>query len=195
MVGNRDTNAAFEFMTNLAERLSHRVQLTTDGHQPYLEAVDYAFGGGIDYAMLIKIYGESGEEEKRYSPAEWKASERRTITGAPERKHISTSYVERQNLTMRMHMRRFTRLTNGFSKKIENHIAAVSLHFMYYNFVRVHQTLRVAPSMAAGVTDRLWEIGDIVQVLEARETRVAAEAEQARLRRIFAPPSSRNRNP
>jgi IS1 family transposase len=175
MVGSRDTESAHEFIQDLAGRLANRVQLTTDGHKPYLEAVDYAFSGEIDYAMLIKIYGDSGENEKRYSPAEWVASERKTISGSPARKHVSTSYVERQNLTMRMAMRRFTRLTNGFSKKLENHIAAVSLHFMHYNFVRIHQTLKVTPAMAAGVTDRLWEISDIVELLEARETRQAEE--------------------
>jgi IS1 family transposase len=190
MVGNRDTQAATEFMRDLAGRLANRVQLTTDGHSPYLEAVDYAFGGDIDYSMLIKIYGAPEEPEKRYSPAQWVGSERRTISGNPDRKHVSTSYVERQNLTMRMCMRRFTRLTNGFSKKLENHIAAVSLHFMYYNFVRIHQTLRVTPAMAAGVTDRAWEISDIVRLLEEREERILNEERQARLASfysVFAP--------
>jgi IS1 family transposase len=187
MVGNRDGQAATEFMLDMSSRLSHRVQLTTDGHRPYLEAVDHAFSGDIDYAMLVKIYGESGEPEKRYSPASYVASEKRTISGDPARKHVSTSYVERQNLTMRMAMRRFTRLTNGFSKKLENHIAAVSLHFMHYNFVRIHQTLKVTPAMAAGVTDRLWEISDIVGLLEEREGRLIAERQQERIRQAFAP--------
>jgi hypothetical protein len=142
------------------------VQLTTDGHKPYLEAINDAFGADIDYAMLIKLYGEDLRDETRYSPGKCYGSRKETVTGAPASKHISTSYVERQNLTMRMHMRRFTRLTNAFSKKLENHIAAISLHFMYYNFVRVHQTLRVTPAMAAGVTDRLWEVMDIVNLLE-----------------------------
>jgi IS1 family transposase len=184
MVGSRDTESAHEFMQDLVGRLANRVQLTTDGHHPYLEAVDYAFGGDVDYAMLVKIYGGSEEAEKRYSPAKFVAAEKRTITGNPKRKHISTSFVERQNLTMRMSMRRFTRLTNGFSKKVENHIAAVSLHFMYYNFVRIHQTLRETPAMAAGVTDRLWEISDIVRLLEdwqERQERAAAMERAARL--------------
>jgi IS1 family transposase len=185
MVGPRDVAAATEFMRDLEGRLANRVQLTTDGHKPYLEAVDYAFSGQIDYAMLVKIYGESGETEKRYSPAAYVASEKRTINGSPEKKHISTSYVERQNLTMRMHMRRFTRLTNGFSKKLENHIAAVSLHFMHYNFVRIHQTLRMSPAMAAGVTDRLWEISDIVRLLEEREERLLAEAREEKLKSVY----------
>lgn len=187
MVGSRDTESAHEFIQDLAGRLANRVQLTTDGHKPYLEAVDYAFSGDIDFAQLVKIYGDSGENEKRYSPAEWVASERKIISGSPARRHISTSYVERQNLTMRMAMRRFTRLTNGFSKKLENHIAAVSLHFMHYNFVRIHQTLKVTPAMAAGVTDRLWEMSDIVQLLEEREERLSAERQQERIRQVFAP--------
>ncbi len=185
MVGSRDTEAATEFIGDLAGRLANRVQLTTDGHTPYLEAVDDAFGGDIDYAMLIKIYGESAEPEKRYSPAECTGCAARTITGRPERRHVSTSYVERQNLTMRMHMRRFTRLTNGFSKKVENHIAAVSLHFMYYNFVRIHTTLKVTPAMAAGVTDRLWEVEDIVRLLEEREERLAVEERTERNLRSY----------
>ena len=148
MVGGRDGSAAYEFMKDLAGRLANRVQLTTDGHAAYLTAVESAFGSNIDYAMLVKLYGESGESQKRYSPAECIGARPDPISGNPEPKHISTSYVERQNLTMRMHMRRFTRLTNAFSKKLENHIAAISLHFMYYNFVRIHQTLRVTPAMS-----------------------------------------------
>ncbi len=185
MVGPRDVAAATEFMSDLEGRLANRVQLTTDGHKPYLEAVDYAFSGQIDYAQLIKIYGDSGEPEKRYSPAQCVGIEKRTITGEPVRKHVSTSFVERQNLTMRMHMRRFTRLTNGHSKKLENHIAAVSLHFMYYNFVKIHQTLRVTPAMAAGVTDKLWEISDIVRLLEGREERLLAEEREEKLKRVY----------
>jgi len=166
MVGNRDGAAAFAFMQDLAERVANRVQLTTDGHHAYLSAVEMAFGNDIDYAMLIKQYGAPRETEARYSPAECVGCERKEITGKPDSKHISTSYVERQNLTMRMHMRRFTRLTNGFSKRIEHHVAAIALHFMYYNFVRIHQTLRVTPAMAAGVTERVWEIADIVALVE-----------------------------
>jgi IS1 family transposase len=175
MVGNRDMYAAYEFMKDLQGRLANRVQLTTDGHASYLQAVDATFGHDIDFAQLVKIYGESPEAEKRYSPAKCLGAKKNEITGDPDKKHISTSYIERQNLTMRMHMRRFTRLTNGFSKKLENHIAAISLHFMYYNFVRVHQTLRVTPAMAAGVTDRLWEIADIVRLMDEREAALRAE--------------------
>lgn len=169
MVGGRDAECAYAFMQDLASRLSNRVQLTTDGHVAYLSAVENAFGNDIDYAMLIKIYGATRETEARYSPAECIGCQKKEITGKPEAKHVSTSYVERQNLTMRMHMRRFTRLTNAFSKKLENHIAAIALHFMYYNFVRIHQTLRVTPAMAAGVTDRVWEIADIVRLVEERQ--------------------------
>jgi IS1 family transposase len=170
MVGGRDAGAAHEFMQDLADRLAHRVQLTTDGHGAYLHAVEDAFGNDIDYAMLIKQYGaEQRPDEARYSPAECIGCQKKTVAGNPDKKHISTSYVERQNLTMRMGMRRFTRLTNGFSKKLENHIAAVSLHFMYYNFVRIHQTLRITPAMAAGVTDHVWEIADIVKLVEDRK--------------------------
>jgi len=166
MVGNRSAEAAFAFMEDLAGRLSSRIQLTTDGYSVYANAVESAFGSDIDYAMLVKVYGESSEPEKRYSPAECIGSQRKHVTGTPDMKHVSTSFVERQNLTMRMGMRRFTRLTNAFSKKIENHIAAVSLHFMFYNFVRIHQTLKVTPAMQAGVTDRLWSIEDIVKLVE-----------------------------
>lgn len=164
-VGKRDGAAAWEFMTDLASRLKNKVQLTTDGHHAYLEAVEDAFGGDIDYAMLFKIYGKQ-QEEIRYSPAECVGAEIKVISGSPQKGHISTSYIERRNLTMRMSMRRFTRLTNGFSKKLENHIAAISLHYMYYNFCRIHKTLRCTPAMAAGVTGRLWEISDIVALLD-----------------------------
>lgn len=166
MLGGRDANAARAFIDDLASRLATRVQLTTDGHKAYMNAVEGAFGCDIDYAILIKLYGNEPEAEVRYSPAQCIGSRTEIIMGSPQPEHISTSYVERQNLTMRMCMRRFTRLTNAFSKKIENHAAAVALHFMHYNFVRIHQTLRVTPAMAAGVTDRLWEMRDIAALLD-----------------------------
>lgn len=170
LVGSRDSDYAMGFMDDLAKRLANRVQLTSDGHRAYLEAVEGAFGGDIDYAMLVKIYGNSPESAKgRYSPAECTGSKKVRVEGSPDPKHVSTSFAERQNLTMRMHMRRFTRLTNAFSKKVEAHANAVALHFMYYNFVRIHQSLRVTPAMAAGVTDKLWEISDIVSLIEAKE--------------------------
>jgi IS1 family transposase len=169
-VGKRDSLAAYEFITDLAGRLANRVQLTTDGHRPYLEAVEAAFGSEIDYAMLIKVYGKP-QDEIRYSPAECVGCEIKWVAGRPDEKHISTSYVERQNLTMRMSMRRFTRLTNGFSKKVENHMHAIALHYMYYNFVRVHKSLRCTPAMAAGVTTRLWEISDIIALLPKPESK------------------------
>jgi hypothetical protein len=161
-------------MQDLAGRLAHRVQLTTDGHKPYLSAVEDSFGADIDYSMLVKLYGADQGEETRYSPAVCIGCKKTNVTGDPDPTHISTSYVERQNLTMRMSMRRFTRLTNGFSKKIENHVAALSLYFMYYNFVRIHQSLRITPAMAAGVTSKLWSVYDIVQLVEAREVRTQA---------------------
>jgi IS1 family transposase len=164
-VGKRDYVSAKLFIDDLAGRLAHRVQLTTDGHKAYLQAVEDAFGKDIDYAMLIKLYGNDFEGEKRYSPAQCTGSVKERIQGKPDMKHVSTSYVERQNLTMRMSMRRFTRLTNAFSKKVENLGHAVALHFMNYNFCRIHQTLRVTPAMEAGVTDRLWDIEDIVALL------------------------------
>jgi IS1 family transposase len=166
MVGPRDGGAATEFMQDLAGRLRHRVQLTTDGHKPYLDAVGDAFGCDIDYSMLIKIYGAEAGSETRYSPAVCMGCKKETKMGNLDPKHVSTSYVERANLTMRMSMRRFTRLTNGFSKKLENHMAALALYFMYYNFVRIHQTLRVTPAMAAGVTSKLWDVADIVALLD-----------------------------
>lgn len=169
LIGNRDGNAATVFMHDIKFRLTNRVQLTSDGHKAYLEAVDGAFGDKVDYAQLVKIYGDASEGEHRYSPPACKGAERNVVTGVPDPKHISTSFAERNNLTMRMQMRRFTRLTNAFSKKVENHACAVALHFMYYNFVRIHQSLKITPAMAAGVTDKLWEMSDIVDVLEAWE--------------------------
>src|SRR3981081_2217062 len=166
----RDGDYAIAFMDDLRDRLPNRVQLTSDGHKAYLEAVEGAFGGDVDYAMLVKLYGATSEGAKgRYSPAEGIGARKTPIEGTPDPKHISTSFAERQNLNMRMHMRRFTRLTNGFSKKVENHALAVALFTTYYNFVRIHRTLRVTPAMAAGVTDRLWEIGDIEALVEAAE--------------------------
>jgi len=165
MVGNRDSQTAKMFIDDLASRLANRVQLTTDGNRVYLEAVEGAFGCDIDYAMLIKLY-ESTQEETRYSPAKCNGYKATTITGNPDFKHISTSYIERQNLTMRMGMRRFTRLTNAFSKKIENHAFHLALHYMYYNFVRIHKTLRMTPAMKAGVTNNLWSVEEIVKLLK-----------------------------
>lgn len=164
LVGDRSAEIAHIFIQDLASRLKQRVQLTTDGHKAYLEAVEGAFGADIDYAMLIKIYGKDSEGEKRYSPAKIINTEERRVMGNPDPKHISTSYAERQNLTMRMSMRRFTRLTDAFSKKVENLGHAVALHFMYYNFVRIHQTLKVTPAMEAKVTERLWDIEDIISL-------------------------------
>jgi len=168
MVGNRGSQTAKRFMDDLASRLTSRVQLTTDGHSVYIQAVEDAFGANIDYAMLVKLYGNDGDSEKRYSPAECIGCQTVGITGKPDPKHISTSFVERQNLTMRMMMRRFTRLTNGFSKKVDNHIWAIALHYMHYNFCRIHQTLRVTPAMAAGVTDHVWDVADIATLLESK---------------------------
>jgi IS1 family transposase len=168
-VGGRDSDAAIIFMDDLRTRLANRVQLTSDGHRAYLEAVEGAFGSDIDYAMLVKLYGESPESEKRYSSAVCISAHKTRIMGSPDPKHVSTSFAERSNLNVRMHTRRFTRLTNAFSKKIENHAHSVALFAMYYNFVRIHKTLRTTPAMAANVTKRLWEIGDIVDVLEAWE--------------------------
>ncbi|MGA8029130.1 MAG: IS1 family transposase [Bryobacteraceae bacterium] len=166
IIGQRDGVTARMFVNDLASRLADRVQLTSDGLRVYLAAVERAFRGDVDYATLVKIYGSDPEGQRRYSPGECIGCERQPITGDPDPRYISTSFIERANLTMRMNMRRFTRLTNAFSKKIENHAAAVSLHMMHYNFVRVHQTLRTTPAMAAGVTNRLWEIEDIVALLD-----------------------------
>jgi IS1 family transposase len=165
MVGKRDAEYGNAFMLDLAGRLSNRVQLTTDGHKVYLNAVEDAFGSEIDYAMLVKVYGKaSQEDERKYSPAECTEIKIVPITGNPDEKHISTSYVERQNLTMRMSMRRFTRLTNGFSKKIENHFFATAMYFMYYNFGRIHKTLRVTPAMEAGISDHVWTLEEIANL-------------------------------
>jgi IS1 family transposase len=166
VIGQRDPDTARQFMEDLAQRLANRIQLTSDGLKCYLNAVKAAFGNDIDYAMLVKIYGETSEGQKRYSPAECVGCKQRRIKGRPDPEHISTSYVERQNLTVRMHMRRFTRLTNAFSKKVENHVASLAIHYMHYNFVRIHQSLRVTPAMAAGVTSRLWSVEDVVKLLD-----------------------------
>jgi IS1 family transposase len=169
-VGRRDGFTASAFIRDLADRLASRVQLTTDGHKVYLEAIEGAFGNAIDYAMLVKTYeGDSGKHataERRYSPAVCTGEFKQRITGDPDPDYISTSFVERQNLTVRMQVRRFTRLTNAFSKKLDNHKAAVALHFMHYNFSRIHQTLRVTPAMEAGISDHVWSIEEIVGLLE-----------------------------
>jgi IS1 family transposase len=162
-IGGRGASTAYAFINDLASRMASRIQLTTDGHRVYVDAVDSAFGADIDYAMLVKVYGaDRVESEARYSPAGYIGCHSVRIAGRPDPEHISTSYVERQNLTMRMQMRRFTRLTNAFSKKIENHAAAIALHFMHYNFCRVHQTLRVTPAMEAGIANHVWTIGELV---------------------------------
>lgn len=170
LVGGRDSGYALEFMDDARERLANRVQLTTDGHRAYLEAVEEAFGADVDYAQLIKLYGSvPAEEQRRYSPSACIGARRERITGQPDFEYVSTSYVERHNLTMRMSMRRFTRLTNAFSKKIDNHIHALSLYFVSYNFCRIHKTLKVTPAMEAGLTDTLHDMGLIVDLIEARE--------------------------
>jgi IS1 family transposase len=165
LVGGRGADWAKDFMEDCASRIRNRVQITTDGHKAYLEAVENAFGADVDYAQLHKIYGASLENEARYSPAVCIGCEMKQVIGNPDPKHVSTSYVERQNLTMRMHMRRFTRLTNGFSKKIDNHACAVALHFMYCNFVRIHTTLRVTPAMESGLSNHAWDLDELVGLL------------------------------
>lgn len=171
-VGTRDALSTNIFITDLASRLNNRIQLTTDGHKAYIEAVESAFGHDVDFAQLIKLFGNAGmtkEDHRRYSPAECSGTEKRRISGNPEMESVSTSYVERQNLTMRMHMRRFTRLTNAFSKKLENHMHAISLYFMFYNYCKIHKSLRITPAMAAGLTDHVWEIVDIVNLIPEEE--------------------------
>ncbi|HUA85086.1 MAG TPA: IS1 family transposase [Bryobacteraceae bacterium] len=165
IVGPRDGVTARIFVNDLGKRLANRIQLTSDGLSAYLEAVSKAFRGHVDYAQLVKIYNGDSEGQKRYSPPECIGCKPQVIDGDPDPEHISTSYIERQNLTTRMSMRRFTRLTNGFSKKIENHVATLAIFYMHYNFVRIHQTLRVTPAMAAGFTDRLWSIEDMVALI------------------------------
>jgi IS1 family transposase len=170
ILGGRDAGVASEFLYDLRQRLTGRVQLTSDGHKAYLEGVDYAWSGmNLDYAMLVKLYGESPEIEKRYSPAQCIGCRSTVIVGNPDPAHISTSFAERQNLSVRMGIRRYTRLTNAFSRKIENHAAAVALYYFSYNFIKIHRTLHCTPAMAAGVTDRLWEVSDLVALLEAEE--------------------------
>lgn len=170
-VGQRDAITATEFIADLESRLANRVQLTSDGHKVYLNAVIDAFADEIDYAQLVKYYGNEPEAQKRYSPAVCTGAEKIIRLGDPDPKHISTSYVERHNLSVRMTVRRFTRLTNAFSKKIENHCAAIALGYFAYNFIKIHRTLRVTPAMAAGVTDRLWDVRDLVAAWEAEERR------------------------
>lgn len=170
LVGGRDGEYALAFMEDVQSRLANRVQLTTDGHKAYLEAVEEAFGADVDYAQLVKIYGEpSGPKtpERRYSPAECTGAKKVRVEGSPDVAHISTSHVERQNLTMRMHMRRFTRLTNAFSKKFENHMHMVALYTVWYNFIRIHKTLKTSPAMAAGVSETLWSMDDLVAMMDA----------------------------
>lgn len=174
LVGGRDAGWAHDFMKDCASRINGRVQVTTDSHRAYLDAVEGAFGMDVDHAMLHKVYGAPSDEEmRRYSPATCIGCDMKVVTGNPDPKHVSTSYVERQNLTMRMSMRRFTRLTNGFSKKIDNHRHAVALYFAYYNFCRVHQTLRVTPAMEAGLTDHVWTLEELVSLLDQKAESVA----------------------
>jgi IS1 family transposase len=172
MVGDRDTETAAFFMNDFASRLCGRIQLTTDGLNKYVNVVEGVFSGDIDYAILEKVYGSAGQPfntEVRYSPAVCTGAKKTRVSGNPDPAHISTSFAERQNLTMRMSMRRFTRLMNAFSKKAENLMHAVSLHFMYYNFARIHQTLRVTPAMEAGVSDHVWSVEEIARLLDASE--------------------------
>jgi IS1 family transposase len=171
LVGLRDGGYATEFMNDVASRLANRVQLTTDGHKVYLDAVEQAFGGavGVDYAMLIKIYGPEYAGAGRYSPPACIGTEEKHVCGMADSRHVSTSHIERQNLTMRMAMRRFTRLTNAFSKKVENHAHAIALHYMHYNYCRIHQTLRVTPAMQAGLANRVWDLEDLAALVEEKE--------------------------
>jgi len=176
LVGGRDGEYALAFMDDVRSRLANRVQLTTDGHKAYLNAVEEAFGSDVDYAQLVKLYGAAPESfTGRYSPAECTGIIKTRIEGAPDPEHVSTSYVERQNLTMRMQMRRFTRLTNAFSKKVENHFYALAIYFVFYNFVRIHKTLRMTPAMAAGVADKLWSMGDLAEMVDTATSKPAAK--------------------
>lgn len=180
LVGGRDSEYAIEFMDDLRSRLANRVQLTSDGHKAYLEAVEGAFGADVDYAMLVKLYGAASDATKgRYSPAECIGCRKTRIEGDPDPKHVSTSYAERQNLTMRMSMRRFTRLTNAFSKKIENHCHSLALYFVWYNWVRLHKAHKVTPAMAAGLTDKLMEMKDIATMIEDAAMRATIQKRAA----------------
>jgi IS1 family transposase len=186
LVGGRDGGWAKDFMQDCANRIRNRVQITTDGHKAYLEAVEDAFGADIDYAQLQKIYGApSDEETRRYSPAKCIGCDMKVVSGDPDPQHVSTSYVERQNLTMRMHMRRFTRLTNGHSKKIDNHRHAVALHYMFYNFCKPHNTLRCTPAMEAGLTDHVWELSELIALMPKPVVR-ASNIEQEILQKALA---------
>jgi IS1 family transposase len=169
MLGGRDVGTATAFVSELAARLRNRVQITTDGHRPYVEAIENAFGVDVDYSILQKIYGSLLENETRYSPAKCIGIDVRHVTGNPDPKHISTSYVERQNWTVRTMMRRCTRLSNGFSRKFRNHAAAVALNYFAYNFIQIHGTLRTSPAQAAGVTGKLWSVADLVALWESYE--------------------------
>jgi IS1 family transposase len=177
MLGDRGALTAQAFMQDVASRISNRIQLTTDGHRVYAEAVENAFGSEIDYAMLVKIYGASNDGEARYSPATCIGCRTGVLSGNPDPKYISTSYVERQNLSMRMGMRRFTRLTNGFSKKFENHAHQVALYFMHYNYCRVHKTLRVTPAMEAGLTDHVWTLEELCGLLPEKKPNAKVDKE------------------
>jgi IS1 family transposase len=174
-LGDRGQQSAHAFMSDLAARLTNRVQLTSDGHKAYLEAIEYAFGANVDYSQMIKVYGSDRDRDVRYSPGKIISSEVIRIVGNPDPEHISTSFAERQNWTVRTNMRRYTRLSNGFSRKVQNHAAAVALNYFAYNFIKIHRTLRVSPAMAAGVADRLWEVSDLVALSESYER----EAERA----------------
>ena len=167
-VGDRSAESAMVLMDDMRNRLANRVQLTTDGHRAYLEAVEGSFGDDIDYAQLVKLYGDAPAQSGRYSPAQCNGVKKTRVTGSPDENHVSTSYVERSNLTMRMSMRRFTRLTNAHSKKLDNHLHAISLHMFFYNFVRIHSSLRVTPAMAAGISKTLWTLEDIAERTDAR---------------------------
>ena len=173
LIGGRDAGYAHAFMDDVASRLATRVQLTTDGHKPYLQAVEGAFGADVDYAQLVKMYGDASGPAGRYSPAECTGARKMRVEGRPDQAHISTSYVERQNLTVRMQMRRFTRLTNGFSKKVMNHAHMVALYTCWYNFVWMHKTLRCTPAMAANFSTKLWSMEDVVALIDAREVPAA----------------------
>ena len=180
LAGGRDSQYAIAFMDDLRSRITNRIQLTTDGYKVYLQAVEGAFGSDVDYAILHKIYGNSPESSKgKYSPAECIGTQKHRIEGEPDAKHVSTSYVERQNLTMRMAMRRFTRLTNAFSKKLENHVHALALYFVHYNWIRIHKSLRVSPAMAANITDHLWDWKDIITLIDKAEIDAVVAKRQA----------------